>query len=102
VWEIVRDFGRYLACLEQRLGKGRKYGPDVVLEWWRTNGSHAGSWAAAARLFTLLQPSSASAERVFSVLRGSTSEQQDLMLQDQQELRIRMRFSMKKNDADAD
>jgi hypothetical protein len=102
VQELTADFGRYLTCLEQRLDKGRKYGCDVVLEWWRTNGSHAGSWAAAARLFTLLQPSSASAERVFSVLRASTSEQQDLMLQDQQELRIRMRFSMKKSDADAE
>jgi hypothetical protein len=46
--------------------------------------------------FLLLQPSSASVERVFSMLRATITEQQEKMLEDQQELRIRTRYSMKK------
>jgi hypothetical protein len=98
--ELTADFGRFVAAIEQRVEVGRKYRPDDVLEWWKTNGSLTGSWAAAARLFSLLQPSSASVERVFSMLRAAVTEQQEKMLEDQQELRIRMRYSMKKNDVD--
>ncbi len=98
--ELTADFGRFVAAIEQRVETGRKYRPDDVLEWWKMNGQHTGSWAAAARLFSLLQPSSASVERVFSMLRATVIEQQEKMLEDQQELRIRMRYSMKKNGVD--
>jgi hypothetical protein len=93
--ELTADFSRFVACLEQKVEAGKKYTPDEVLAWWRTNGSSTGAWAAAARLFVLLQPSSASVERVFSMLRATVSEQQERMLEDQQELRIRKRYSMK-------
>jgi hypothetical protein len=98
--ELTADFGRFVAAMEQRVEVGRKYRPDDVLEWWKTNGHHTGSWAAVARLFSLLQPSSASVERVFSMLRATITEQQEKMLEDQQELRIRTRYSMKKNSVD--
>lgn len=95
--ELTVDFARFVTCLEQKVDPGKKYTPDEVLEWWRANGRDTGSWAAVARLFVLLQPSSASVERVFSMLRATVSEQQERMLEDQQELRIRMRFSMKRS-----
>jgi hypothetical protein len=98
--ELTADFGRFVAAIEQRVEAGRKYRPEDVLEWWKTNGHHTGSWAAVARLFSLLQPSSASVERVFSMLRATVTEQQEKMLEDQQELRIRIRYSMKKNAVD--
>lgn len=60
--------------------------------------SHA--WAAAARLFALLQPSSASVELVFSMLPATVTAQQEKMLEDQEELRIRTRYSMKKHVVD--
>jgi hypothetical protein len=41
-----------------------------------------------------------SVERVFSMLRATITEQQKKMLEDQQELRIRTRYSMKKNAVD--
>jgi hypothetical protein len=97
--ELTADFGRFLTCLERHVEPGKKYRPDDVLAWWKEFGSEAGSWAAAARLFTLLQPSSASAERVFSMLRAFLSEQQEKMLEDQLELRARKRFHMKKKSA---
>jgi hypothetical protein len=97
---LTADFGRFLQAIEQRVEVGRKYRPDDVLDWWKTNGHHTGSWAAAARLFALLHPASASVERVFAMLRATVTEQQELMLEDQQELRIRTRYSMKKNGAD--
>jgi hypothetical protein len=97
VQELTSDFSRFLTCLEQKLEIGKKYTPDEVIQWWRVHGSATGSWAAAARLFLLLQPSSASVERVFSMLRATVTEQQERMLEDQQELRIRMRFSRKES-----
>jgi hypothetical protein len=54
--ELTADFGRFITCVEQRVEPGKKYRPDDVIEWWKTNGSDTGSWAAAARLFSLLQP----------------------------------------------
>ena len=100
--ELTADFPKFVTCLEQNVEVGKKYTPDEVLLWWRTNGSATGAWAAAARLFVLLQPSSASVERVFSMLRATVSEQQERMLEDQQELRIRIRYSKKSDDGSAD
>ena len=99
--ELTADFARFVACLEQKVEVGKKYTPDEVLVWWRTNGSETGAWAAAARLFVLLQPSSASVERVFSMLRATVSEQQERMLEDQQELRVRIRFTKKQGEGSA-
>ncbi len=93
--ELTADFPRFLACLEHKVDFAKKYTSDEVLEWWRANGGHTGSWAAAARLFVLLQPASASVERVFSMLRAAVTEQQERMLEDQQELRTRIRYSKK-------
>jgi hypothetical protein len=97
--DLTADFGRYVSCLELKVEAGKKYRPDDVLDWWRANGSAAGSWAGVARLFTLLQPSSASVERAFSMLRGAVTEHQERMLEDQQELRIRKRFNNKNKSA---
>lgn len=100
--ELTADFARFSTCLEQKVEVGKKYNADEVLAWWRTNGSSTGAWAAAARLFVLLQPSSASVERVFSMLRAAVTEQQERMLEDQQELRIRIRFTKKLGNGSTD
>lgn len=40
----------------------------AVEEWWKKNSRSLPMWSKAARLVLLLQPSSAAAERVFSLL----------------------------------
>ena len=53
-----------------------------LLEWWKLNCSELPSWSAAAKKALLVQPSSGSAERVFSLLNYSFGDQQDHSLKD--------------------
>ena len=46
-------------------------GTITPLEWWKRNTSDLRNWAEATKKIFLLQPSSAAAERVFSVLKNS-------------------------------
>jgi hypothetical protein len=97
VTDLERDFGAFVETVERNISPEVKYRPPQVLEWWRTHGSKTGAWAAAARLFTLLQPSEASVERLFSMMRNAVDDSQESMLEDQVELRIRTKFRMKIN-----
>jgi hypothetical protein len=97
IGDLERDFGAFVETVERNVSEEVKYRPPQVLEWWRTHGSKTGAWAAAARLFTLLQPSEASVERLFSVMRNAVDDSQERMLEDQVELRVRTKFRMKIN-----
>jgi hypothetical protein len=48
------------------------------VEWWKLNSGSLPKWSAEARKILLIQPSSAAAERVFSLLKESFSDQQQL------------------------
>ena len=52
------------------------------LEWWKSNASALPCWSQAAQKIVLVQPSSAAAERVFSLLKSSFGDQQDNSLKD--------------------
>ena len=51
-----------------------------TLEWWASH--HEAHWAAAVQVVSLVQPSSAAVERIFSILKYSFGPQQDNSLQD--------------------
>lgn len=93
--ELKSNFAKYVHIIETKTTVGKKYRPDDLLHWWQENGSECGSWAAAARLFTLIQPSSASAERGFAMLRAAIGPQQQKSLEDLEAVRLRQRFSIK-------
>ena len=93
--ELKNDFSKYLTTIETKTEVGKKYRPDDLLIWWQEYGSECGAWAAAARLFALFQPSSASAERGFAMLRAAVGRQQQHTLEDMVEVRLRQRFSIK-------
>ena len=63
------------------------------LEWWKLHASTLPNWSAAAKKTILLQPSSAAAERVFSLLKASFGEQQDMSLQDYIEASIMLQYN---------
>ena len=50
--------------------------PDSTdcLQWWKTNTTELPVWSSAAQLVLLVQPSSAAAERVFSLLNSSFTD----------------------------
>ena len=53
-----------------------------VLKFWKNHASSLPHWSTAASKVAVVQPSSAAAERVFSILRRSFSDTQNGSLQD--------------------
>ena len=62
-------------------------------EWWKINEQSLPCWSGAAKKVLLVQPSSASAERVFSLLNNSFSPQQQSSLQDYVETSIMLQYN---------
>lgn len=55
---------------------------NEVLKWWRTNKPWIPAWATAARICFAFQPSSAAAERVFSLVEAMFGKDQSTVLAD--------------------
>ena len=64
-----------------------------LLEWWRLNSGSLPKWSAELRKVLLIQPSSAVAGRVFSLLKASFSDQQQLALNDYVETSIMFQYN---------
>ena len=63
------------------------------LQWWKENESVLPTRAAWARKVLVVQPSSAVAERVFSLLKSSFSERQGQSLQDYLETSLMLQYN---------
>ena len=55
---------------------------EKKVEWWCGNEEQLPRWASTVKQFLLVQPSSATAERVFSILKASFNEQRNCALVD--------------------
>jgi len=55
---------------------------EKKVEWWCGQKEQLPRWASAVKQVLLVQPSSPTAERVFSILRASFNEQQNWALVD--------------------
>ena len=64
-----------------------------ILDWWKANEGSLPHWSSAAQKILLIQPSSAAAERVFSVLNDSFGQKQTQSLEDYVETSIMMQFN---------
>ena len=68
--------------------------PDYdTLSWWKGHSHDLPYWSAAAQNVILVQPSSATSERVFSLLKASFGPQQDCSLQDYVESSLMLQFN---------
>ena len=63
------------------------------VDWWKLNSGSLPKWSSAARKILLVQPSSAAAERVFSLLKASFSEQQQHSLNDYVETSVMLQYN---------
>ena len=63
------------------------------VEWWRLNSTTLPCLSTCARKIFLIQPSSAAAERVFSLLKASFGEQQDSSLQDYVQTSLMLQYN---------
>ena len=64
-----------------------------TLYWWKGHKQHLPNWSKALEDVLLVQPSSAAAERVFSMLKASFSHQQDHSLQDYIDTSLFLQFN---------
>ena len=67
------------------------------LLFWRRHASQLPTWAEALKRVLLIQPSSAASERVFSLLRNSFGERQNVSLQDYIETSLMLQYNNSSN-----
>ena len=71
---------------------------EAVLQWWRCKAHHIPHWATAAQIMFSISPSSAAAERVFSILSNSFDPSRDSALEDLVEGTLQVRFNNKQRE----
>ena len=65
----------------------------TTVDWWRRHQADLPHWSSAAQLVSLVQPSSAAAERIFSLLQNSFNHRQDHSLQDYLESSLMLQYN---------
>ena len=66
-----------------------------ALLWWKSKESALPTWASCVKKVLCIQPSSAAAERVFSLLQTSFGDRQGLALQDYIETALMLQYNMR-------
>jgi len=90
--DLQRELPDYKAA-----ASGCVHGVDV-LDWWKKNGTKFPAWRAAAKKILCIAPTSAAAERVFSLLNGAVSDRQEGLLNDHLEAMLLLKFNEKKEE----
>ena len=84
---MLPQFPHYLAAAAD-------FNPSYsICEFWKHHVDTLPHWSAAASKVAVLQPSSAAAERVFSILNRSFNDAQNHTLQDLVETSVMMQFN---------
>ena len=83
----VHELPTYMAIADGTSADANK------LEWWKNHASEVPKWSSGCRAILLLQPSSAAAERVFSLLTNSFKEQQTHALEDYIETSVMLQYN---------
>ncbi len=85
--KLQEELPTYLAAAEDVAG-------DIdTTNWWKNHSNDLPQWSSIFKLIILIQPSSASAERVFSILQSSFQSQQESSLEDYIELSVMMQYN---------
>ena len=66
---------------------------EEKLLWWSRNEATLPNWSSAVKKVLLVQPSSASAERVFSLMNNFFGNQQDAALEETVEVAVMLRYN---------
>ena len=76
------------------LAKAMGVSPEVdTLEWWKRNSDALPSWSSAARKVLVVQPPSAAAKRMFSILANSFGDKQENSLEDYVEASVMLQYN---------
>ena len=86
---MVRQAAEVTLCISERLPNYLAAAQDVIMpceedkvKWWRQQSDNLPHWSSAVMKVLLVQPSSAAAERVFSILNSSFNDSQEHALAD--------------------
>lgn len=95
----VLDSNEVIANLQAELptylaqAEGVRVEDGQQLKWWQDHQDQLPHWARAAKLLVLVQPSSAAAERVFSLLRAAFDDRQEAALEDDLEASVMLAYN---------
>ena len=93
ILQLKYDLPEYLAAAEDVLDK------VDFLKWWKSHeNDRLPNCTRACRMIVLVQPSSAAAEHVFSMLNNSFSHQQESSLEDCLQLAVMLPYNYWKQD----
>lgn len=92
--ETFKTLERDLPKLVEQLtaSQNESLDPAELLAWWQQHGKATGAWVECARLFVLCRPSSAVAERLFSVHLAALPANMLVAREDTQQLRTQLNF----------
>lgn len=82
-----------LACPGHDAPKEKDRRADQLWRWWTSHKGDLPTWAKVAKNAALLSPSSATAERVFSLTEGLFGDEDKRTLGDKISLAIRARYN---------
>ena len=85
--DLKAELATYMACC------GGVSAETPICDWWRNHQSEIPKWANACKCVLLCQPSSAAAERVFSLLNNSYSGRQSHSLEDYIETSVMLQYN---------
>lgn len=93
--ELIVELPRYLAATQVVEGAVENETPEEWARWWKIKSSDLPKWSAFARRCALqdLQPSSAPAERVFSLLRQRFTDKQRTSLEESIETSVMVAYN---------
>ena len=86
---LARELPDYLAAADGVVMANE----EEKLAWWAAPIDTLPHWAGVVKTLLVIQPSSASAERVFSLLKNAFNDQQDNALEDYLEASVMIRYN---------
>lgn len=86
---LAQELPAYLAAADGVVMENE----DDKLAWWAAHSDALPHWAAVVKKILVIQPSSASAERAFSLLSNAFNSQQDSSLEDYLEASVMLRYN---------
>ena len=86
---LAREVPDYLAAADGIVMANE----EEKLAWWAAHSDTLPHWAGVVKKLLVIQPSSASAERVFSLLKNAFNDQQDNALEDYLEASVMIRYN---------
>lgn len=94
---LTAELPHYLAAAEDTVfcGESIKEVSAKKVEWWRDHAADLPHWSAAMKKVLLVQPSSAAAERVFSLLKAAFGDLQCSALRDYIECSLMLRYNQR-------